>query len=111
MKCLKKYFASVSIEIFPMDVRESELLIEIIDPESGEQLPEGEEGEVVLTTLGREAMPLIRYRTGDIASLDRYQCLCGGITARLCNIYGRRNSCVLSDGFILCSQELDDVLF
>ncbi len=92
-------------------IRESELLIEIIDPATGTQLPDGEEGEVVLTTLGREAMPLIRYRTGDIASLDRSQCLCGGITARLCNIYGRRNSCVLSDGFILCSQELDDVLF
>lgn len=92
-------------------IRESELLIEIIDPATGTQLPDGEEGEVVLTTLGREAMPLIRYRTGDIASLDRSQCLCGGITARLCNIYGRRNSCVLSDGCVLCSQELDDVLF
>lgn len=92
-------------------IRESELLIEIIDAETGEPLPDGVEGEVVLTTLGREAMPLIRYRTGDIASLDRSQCLCGGITARLCNIYGRRNSCVLSGGFVLCSQELDDILF
>jgi phenylacetate-CoA ligase len=92
-------------------IRESELLIEIIDPETGEQLPDGEEGEVVLTTLGRQAMPLIRYRTGDIASLDRSQCLCGGVTARLCNIYGRRNSCVMSDGFVLCSQDLDDIFF
>jgi phenylacetate-coenzyme A ligase PaaK-like adenylate-forming protein len=92
-------------------IRESELLVEIIDPVTGTQLPDGEEGEVVLTTLGREAMPLIRYRTGDIASLDTSQCLCGGITARLCNIYGRRNSCFLSDGCVLCSQELDDVLF
>lgn len=92
-------------------IRESELLIEIIDPETGEQVVDGMEGEVVLTTLGREAMPLIRYRTGDIACLDRSQCLCGGITARLCTIYGRRNSCVMSDGFVLCSQDLDDILF
>lgn len=92
-------------------IRESELLIEIIDPETGEQLPDGCLGEVVLTTLGREAMPLIRYRTGDIACLDRSPCLCGGVTARLCTIYGRRNSCVMSDGFVLCSQDLDDMLF
>jgi phenylacetate-coenzyme A ligase PaaK-like adenylate-forming protein len=70
-------------------IRESDLLIEIIDPKTGKVLPDGECGEVVLTTLGREAMSLIRYRTGDIASLDRSGCACGGVTARLKNIRGR----------------------
>ena len=92
-------------------IRESDLLIEIIDSRTGQQLSDGVAGEVVLTTLGREAMPLIRYRTGDWASLDKRYCKCGGVTARLCNIYGRLNSCQLSDGSVLNSQALDDILF
>jgi phenylacetate-coenzyme A ligase PaaK-like adenylate-forming protein len=92
-------------------IRESELLIEIIDPKSGKVLPDGECGEVVLTTLGREAMPLIRYRTGDMASLDRSGCSCGGVTARLKNIRGRMERCLLSSGALLYSQDIDEYLF
>lgn len=91
-------------------IRESDLLVEIVDPQSGRVLPDGEEGEVVVTTLGREAMPLIRYRTGDLARLDRSGCLCSGITSRLYGILGRKNSVHLSDGS-LDSQTLDDALF
>jgi phenylacetate-coenzyme A ligase PaaK-like adenylate-forming protein len=92
-------------------IRESDLLIEIIDPKTGKVLPDGECGEVVLTTLGREAMPLIRYRTGDIASLDRSGCACGGVTARLKNIRGRMERCRLSSGALLYSQDIDEYLF
>ena len=91
-------------------IRESDLLVEILDPGSGGILPEGEIGEVVFTTLGREAMPLIRYRTGDMASLNRLPCRCGGVTARLENIRGRLAGCLLSGGLLL-SQDLDDLLF
>jgi hypothetical protein len=91
-------------------IRESELLVEIVDPRTGTILPEGEVGELVLTTLGREAMPLIRYRTGDIASLDRSPCRCGGVTVRLGNIRGRLAGCLLPAGLLL-SQDLDDLLF
>ena len=94
-----------------LHIRESDLLVEIIDPETGRQIKDGEMGEVVLSTLGRLAMPLIRYRTGDIACLNRNKCGCGGVTARLCNIYGRLNGCRLADGSLLYSQSLDDILF
>jgi phenylacetate-coenzyme A ligase PaaK-like adenylate-forming protein len=68
-------------------------------------------GEVVITTLNRRAMPLIRYRTGDSASLDHSPCLCGGVTARLCTIRGRLNPCILAGGDPLLSQDLDDWLY
>ncbi len=92
-------------------IRESDLLVEIIDPRTHCLLPDGEPGEVVITTLGREAMPLIRYRTGDTASLERSACECGGLTARLTDIRGRLTGCRLSGGSLLSNQEVDDVLF
>jgi phenylacetate-coenzyme A ligase PaaK-like adenylate-forming protein len=92
-------------------IRESDLLVEIIDPQTGEQLADGMMGEVVITTLGREAMPLIRYRTGDMACLDRTVCVCGGMTARLDNIRGRLNGCDLGDGVRVFSQDIDDSLY
>jgi phenylacetate-CoA ligase len=91
-------------------IRESDLLVEIIDPETGKNLADGELGEVVITTLGREAMPLLRYRTGDLARLTHAACSCGGITARLLDIRGRLAGCPLGDG-LLHSQDLDDHLF
>lgn len=92
-------------------VRESELLVEIVCPESGEPVPEDEVGEVVVTTLGRQAMPLVRYRTGDLARLTTRPCVCGGLTARLYDIAGRRRACVLRGGFSVTSRELDDRIF
>ena len=92
-------------------LRESELLVEIVHPHTGQTLPEGERGEVVVTTLGRQAMPLLRYRTGDLATLITQPCVCGGVTARLCVIQGRRIACRLAGGFSVTSQDLDDVLF
>ena len=92
-------------------LRESDLLFEIVDPVTGAPLPEGETGEVVVTTLGRQAMPLLRYRTGDLARLTRERCVCGGVTARLLDIAGRRAACILGGGFGLTSQALDDTLF
>lgn len=91
-------------------LRESDLLVEIVDPLSGQPVPHGEEGEVVVTTLGRRAMPLIRYRTKDMARLTTQTCACGGVTARLCGVQGRRIVCRLAGGG-LTSQTLDEVLF
>jgi len=91
-------------------IRESELLIEIIDPVTGKNCSYGQLGEVVITTLGRVAMPLFRYRTGDLARLNHSPCSCGGITARLSYVRGRLTACKLRGGD-LYSQDLDDVLF
>ena len=63
---------------------------EIIDPVSGEVLPEGAEGELVLTTLSKQAMPMIRYRTRDVTALVTEPCRCGRTIRRICRI-GRRS--------------------
>lgn len=92
-------------------IRESDLLIEIIDPRSGRHCVDGEPGEVVLTTLSRKAMPLIRYRTGDLASLDRRRCACGGRTARLTKIRDRLSCRHFLLSGELSSPDCDDILF
>ena len=66
-----------------LHVHEDHFLVEVVDPESGEPLDEGAEGELVFTTLVKEAMPMLRYRTGDIASLTFEPCVCGRTTARI----------------------------
>ena len=70
-------------------IREADLLLEIIDPDSGAPLPGGVEGEVVFTTLTRQAMPLIRYRTGDRAAWLEAPCPCGTVMRRLGKVRGR----------------------
>jgi len=66
-----------------MHISEDAFIAEIIDPESCEVLPPGSVGELVLTTLSKEAFPMIRYRTRDITSLDYAPCACGRTTARM----------------------------
>ena len=70
-------------------LRELDLWVEVVDVATGLPLPPGQEGEVVITTLSREAMPLIRYRTGDVASLLPGPCACGSPLRRLGAIRGR----------------------
>lgn len=70
-------------------LRELDLFLEILDPVSGKPVPEGETGEIILTTLNREAMPLIRYRTGDAAAWLPGPCPCGSPMRRLSPLKGR----------------------
>jgi len=70
-------------------IRETDLYIEIIDPETGEVLPDGEEGEIVFTTLSRKGMPFIRYRTGDWSSFIKEPCRCESILKRLTRVGDR----------------------
>jgi phenylacetate-coenzyme A ligase PaaK-like adenylate-forming protein len=70
--------------------READLLFEIIDPVSGNALPEGEYGEIVFTTLTREAMPFIRYRTGDFSRFIPGPCPCGSVLKRIARVADRR---------------------
>jgi phenylacetate-coenzyme A ligase PaaK-like adenylate-forming protein len=75
-------------------IRNSEMLVEIVDPESGWPLPPGSEGEVVITTFAAEAMPLLRYRTGDISSIASGRCPCGGFYPALGKVKGRAGAAI-----------------
>jgi len=88
-------------------LRDAEFIVEIIDPASGYPLPDGQWGELALTSLCNEAMPLIRYRTGDVTRRVVEPCPCGGILPRLDKIKGRVSSIVQKYPI----QALDEALF
>lgn len=93
-------------------MREADLFIEIVDPKTGRILPDGEMGEVVVTTLNRIGMPLIRYRTGDLSRFIADPCPCGTVLKRLDKIACRINSVVyLASGEPLFMPLLDEALF
>jgi len=93
-------------------LREGDLYFEVVDHETGGRCPDGVMGEVVFTTLTRRAMPLIRYRTGDIARIIRESCPCGSALRRMERVRGRWDGAVnLSPGSALTLTEVDEVLF
>jgi len=93
-------------------LHEADFYFEIVDPLTGEPLPEGQEGEVVVTTLTRQGMPLIRYRTGDISRFLSEPCGCGAILRRLELITQRTNSRILTNAHQYFSMaDLDEALF
>ena len=92
-------------------IRENDLLVEIID-ENGWAVQDGEYGEVVFTTLTREGMPLIRYKTGDRSKLLPGRCECGSILSRVAPLKGRIGGDVIMEcGNVLRMHEFDEVLF
>ncbi|HET6546805.1 MAG TPA: phenylacetate--CoA ligase, partial [Solirubrobacter sp.] len=93
-----------------LHVQEDHFLVEVVDPDSGEPLPDGVEGELVFTTLTKEAMPLLRYRTGDIASLTHEPCACGRTFARMSAIRGRRDDMLIIRGVNLYPSQIEHVL-
>lgn len=93
-------------------LREADLFMEIVDPATGRALPDGVSGEVVVTTLTRRAMPLIRYRTGDQARFLPDFCPCGSMLRRLGKVQGRlTNAAALGPLASLKMAALDDALF
>lgn len=92
-------------------LRSADLLVEIVNPRTGQVLPDGQEGEVVLTTLTSRAMPLLRYRTGDLARLSRGPCPCGSHLPRLEGIRGRLRDQILAGPLKNMSMSvLDEIL-
>lgn len=92
-------------------LREADLLFEVVDPLSGRAVSAGEPGEVVVTTLRRTGMPLVRYRTGDLSAFIAGRCRCGSALRRLAPIAGRLGAGVsLADGALLTLAELDECL-
>lgn len=93
-------------------LREADFLFEVIDPLTGEPLPAGVRGELVFTTLQRQAMPLIRYRTGDLTSFAPRPCPCGSVLPTLQRITGRVGAAVeIGGGHVVTMPQLDDALF
>jgi phenylacetate-CoA ligase len=93
-----------------MHVWEDHFLVEIINPETGEVLPEGEEGEMVLTSLKRQAMPLLRYRTRDITRIIPGECECGRTHRRISRILGRSDDMFIARGVNIFPQQIEKVL-
>lgn len=93
-----------------LHVFEDHFLPEIIDPVSGEQLPPGETGELVLTTLTKEAQPLIRYRTRDITSLNYVPCRCGRTHVRMARIKGRSDDMLIIRGVNVFPSQIETIL-
>jgi phenylacetate-CoA ligase len=93
-----------------MHLWEDHFIAEIIDPQTGEPVGEGETGELVLTTLCREAMPLLRYRTRDITSLLAAPCPCGRTHRRLDRIAGRSDDMLIVRGVNIYPQQIERVL-
>jgi phenylacetate-CoA ligase len=93
-----------------LHINDDHFLPEIINPETGEQLPEGEPGELVITTLTKEAFPLIRYRTGDITRLTTEQCICGRTNARMARVFGRSDDMLIIRGVNVFPSQVESVL-
>ena len=93
-----------------MHIAEDHFIVEIIDPKTGEVLPEGEEGEVVITTICRHAQPLLRYRTRDISRLTFAPCRCGRTSARMEKIKGRSDDMLVIRGVNVFPSQIERVL-
>ncbi|HEU5216791.1 MAG TPA: phenylacetate--CoA ligase [Gaiellaceae bacterium] len=91
-------------------VNEDHFLVEAVDPQSGEPVPDGEVGELVFTTLTKEALPLLRYRTGDLAALTRKPCACGRTFARMSRVLGRTDDMLIIRGVNVFPSEIERAL-
>ena len=93
-----------------MHINEDHFLAEIIDPDTGEVLPEGSKGELVFTSLDKEAFPLLRYRTRDICILKREKCPCGRTHIKMCKPMGRSDDMLIIRGVNVFPSQIETVL-
>ena len=93
-----------------LHIQEDHFLVEVIDPADGTRLPPGSDGELVFTTLTKEALPLIRYRTGDLGAVTIEPCACGRTTARLIRLSGRRDDMMIIRGVNLYPSAVEHIL-
>lgn len=93
-----------------LHVFEDHFIPEIIDPETGEQLPPGTLGELVFTTVTKEAFPLLRYRTRDISSLNYEPCVCGRTMVRMSRVSGRTDDMIIIRGVNVFPTQIESIL-
>jgi phenylacetate-CoA ligase len=93
-----------------LHINEDHFYPEIINPVTGETLPDGEKGELVLTTITKEGMPMIRYRTRDLTVLDRKPCACGRTLVRMGKVLGRSDDMLIIRGVNVFPSQVETVL-
>ncbi len=93
-----------------MHVNEDHFIVEIIDPDTGEVLPEGQEGEIVFSCISKEAFPLLRYRTRDIGVLTRKACSCGRTFVKMSKPRGRTDDMLIIRGVNVFPSQIETVL-
>lgn len=93
-----------------LHIWEDHFIVEIINPETGEHVENGEQGELVITTLTKEALPLIRYRTGDFTAVNRDPCACGRTHTRIRRLKGRLDDMLIVRGVNVYPSEIENVL-
>jgi len=93
-----------------LHIAEDHFIAEIINPETGEQLPDGQRGELVITTLTKQGIPLIRYRTRDITILHREPCSCGRTHVRMDRVTGRSDDMLIIRGVNVFPSQVESVL-
>jgi phenylacetate-CoA ligase len=98
------------IDALGMHINEDHFLVEVIDPDTGEPVGPGEEGELVITTLTKEAFPVVRYRTRDITKLHYDRCLCGRTLARMRKVTGRSDDMLIISGVNVFPSQIESVL-
>lgn len=93
-----------------LHIAEDHFYVEVIDPKTLGPLPDGEEGELVFTSLTKEASPIIRYRTGDLASIWREKCRCGRTTVKMSRVKGRVDDMLIIRGVNVFPSEIENQL-
>ncbi len=98
------------VERYGIHIWSDHYLIEVVDPETGERLSEGERGELVVTTLSKEAFPLIRYKTGDVTFMETDKCACGRTHPRIMRILGRTDDMIIVRGVNVFPSQIEHVI-
>lgn len=93
-----------------LHIGEDHFIVEVIDPDTGERMPEGEKGELVFTTITKEAIPIIRYRTRDISAINYEQCACGRTLVRMDRVTGRSDDMLIIRGVNVFPSQIESVL-
>jgi phenylacetate-CoA ligase len=93
-----------------LHIAEDHFIVEVVDPESGACLSDGAQGELVITTLTREAMPVVRFRTGDLSVVTREPCECGRLNARMAKVLGRTDDMLIIRGVNVYPSQIEKAL-
>jgi phenylacetate-CoA ligase len=93
-----------------LHVMEDHFIIEILDPETGKAVPDGQPGELVFTCVTKEALPLIRYNTRDICTVNRTPCACGRVFTRMSKLMGRTDDMLIIRGVNVFPSQIEEVL-